>query len=260
MVKIKQIPGIEALTVEKLKRHQIHTLEDLWREMGDDYPAGLAQLGLKTGLEPGKIQQVLARGAHEPEPRLGFNEIALLAAALLLLALLVWRWVAPLVSAPPQVLVAGQNLPAYHVLAEADLASAAKKAPAGSFTQPTQVAGRYLLRPLATGEAITKDLLSEKALDPAALTGQDVLTLPVPAEGLDPSLKPGDPAWLVLSPRDPPEGAPAAAAAGAVEAPAILLKLEKSGEVTLATVAIPKDQHAAIADALGYSLVVLQHR
>lgn len=256
MVKIKHIPGIEAQTVEKLKQQKIHTLEDLWREMGSDYAAGLARLAQKTGLEPGKIQQVLALGAHPPEAKPGFNEIALLAAALLLLALLAWRWVSPLLSAPPQVLVAGQDLPAYHVLAETDLARAAQKAPPGSFTQPTQVAGRYLLRPLRAGEALTKEVLSEKTLDPAALSGQDVLTIPLPAEALDASLKPGDPAWLVLSPREPPAGGMATA----VEAPALLLKIEKSGEITLATVAIPKERHAAIVNALGGSLVVLQQR
>jgi hypothetical protein len=263
MPKINKIAGIDPKTVIAFRRQKIHTLEDLWVEMGPDwyqkgadYEAGLANVAQKTGLDRQKIQEVLARGAHDPTVRPHASEIALLAGLLVLLGLLAWRWIASVVSMPSPVLVAGQNLPAFHVLVESDLASAAKGAQAGSFTQPAQVSGRYLLRPLAMGEVITEDLVSSKRLDPSALAGQYVLTIPIPAGGLDSSLEPGDPAWLILSPRDLPESV----TAGAVEAPALLLKLEKSGDLTLATLAIPIDRHAAIVNALGLSQVILQHR
>lgn len=263
MAKLRDLP-LEPLVRGWLRDEKLRTSDDLWREVGPDFQAGLTEVNRKTRIARDRLVEALgAAAAAERRWRLSWGEALLGLACVALLALAGLR-VAEAFGVQPfplsgltaevdQMVVAPRGgLPAFHVLAENDLRPAPRPLTAAGMTHKADALGRYLLRPVAAAGVVRESDLSSIRLPAAILAGRWIVTLHVDLSALGPQVAPGTTALLALSPKP-------GTARPAVEAEALILDIAKgaSGGPPVVTVAIAPERRAEIAAALGSAEVFL---
>jgi len=161
----------------KALRHlHLKSLDDVWRKIGQDVEHGLDPL-VQAGVDrPHLIHDLMASAAHDADekgvswPHRHFLDLALAAAALGLVALLVW--------AVPRASSAG--------IALRDLRTGERVSTASLHgADPDQIADRRLIRDVARGGYVRPEWLAPvPALGGRELQGRFRVTLHLPAEDL----------------------------------------------------------------------------
>jgi SAF domain len=257
MAKIRDLPLEPPAVRGWLRDAGIKTSDDLWREIGPDFEVGLARVEQSARVAADRLLHALGAAAAEEPRRLSFLE-ALFCLGLAALALLAALRIAegfgfadfPLrsMSESTDQVVVKREVPAFQILTADDLDTNSRPRTEKGLADPKKAVGSYLLRPLQKG-----DVLHPGDLGPGALQGRWIVTLSLPSARMGPLVERGSDVLLLLSPRR--GGAP-----GAVEAPASILDVRRSGETALVTLALPADRRPEIANALATSEVFFPTR
>jgi hypothetical protein len=251
------LPDIDPNAVNKLRDRGIKSVEDLWREVGTDFDAGLTQVGQDTGLEREDLLAILAEGAKPRDGKISSIEVLAGLALLLLLIAFGWRlfliWLPS--SAPAGQVVAARDLPAFHVIQDGDVKWPDDSTEVDGLQSVDDILGHYLLQPLASGKALEKDQLSPARLSVSDMADRVIVSIPLEPEALNANTAQGSPATLLLSPRDLAQTGPPAS----VEVDAIVLKIDELENQVVLTVAIEEASRSELGAMLGMSdIFILQ--
>jgi hypothetical protein len=255
--------GIDAKVMRQLEKKGIQSVADLWRAIGSDFDAGLAQLSSDTGVDRDDLIAVLAEGAKPRQPGIKAGEVLVALALVILLIALAWRlssvWLPSDASFRAQgsmgYVVATKYLPAFHIIEDGDVQLSAKATPSEGFQKIEDVMGHYLLHPLAAEEAIEQDQLSPVRLTASDMAGRVIVSIAIEPGALNPNIAQGSYVTLLLSPRDATE----AGQLTSVEVDAIVLKIDALEDKVVLTVAIEEGRKSELGAMLGTSdLFILQ--
>lgn len=171
---------------------------------------------------------------------------ALLVGAAVLLAVLGVR----AVGVPERHVVATRDLPAFHLVAPADVEARAAHADFGTLRSGHQAAGRILLRAVAAGEPLSSAGLSRVRFpDPRALHERRIVSLAVVPHTLRLAVPAGR-ADLVLSPRGT---VPAGGADHALVRDVIVLDVRETADAASVVVAVRDADAPVLGRLLGRS-------
>ena len=251
------LPDVDPDSVKKLRKKGIRSVEDLWREVGADFDAGLTKVGQDTGVEREDLLAILAEGAKPREGKVSSIEALAGLALLVLLSAFLWRvlliWLP--YSGPAAQVVAVRDLPAFHVIQDGDVKWPNDQTQVDGFQGVDDILGHYLLQPLASGKAVNKDRLSSARLSASDMANRVIVSIPLAPEALNANTAQGSPATLLLSPRD-------VAQTGwldSVEVDAIVLKIDESEDQVVLTVAVEEASQSELGAMLGTSdIFILQ--
>lgn len=264
MTKISQLPDdlpdVDINCIDKLGDKGIKSVEDLWREVGTDFDAGLAKVSGDTGVDRDELIEILAEGARPRESKVSGREVLLALAVLALIVLLLWRFIGiwlPTSSHLAQVsvehVVTVTDLPAFHIIEDGDVKLSDKPTEVEGFQKIEDVSGHYLLQPLASGKVIEKDQLSTARLSASDLADRVILSIPLEPESLHPNVVQGSHVTLLLSSRDLAEaGQPVS-----MEADAIVLQADELEDKVALTVALEEASKGELGTMLGTSEIFI---
>jgi hypothetical protein len=251
------LPDINSDTLKSLRRKDIKSVEDLWREVGTDFDAGLLQVSQKTGAQREDLVAILAEGARPKEGRI--NKLEVFAGLALLALFFAFAWRLFLVwspsAAPAAQVVAARDLPAFHVIQDGDVNWPADPTQIRGFRSVDDVLGHYLLQPLESGQALEKDQVSSARPSASDMAGRTIISIPLKPEVLNPNTAQGSPATLLLSPRDVDQSGRAVS----VEIDVIVLKIDELEDQVVLTLAIEEGSQDELGAMLGTSdIFILQ--
>ncbi len=239
--KLKRVsPQIRAA----LQREGIRTTEDLWRDVGTEFPKGLENVDKRTGTGEDEIAFVLASALLYERPRwLPTGRDLLLAATVIAFGTLAGYRIANLPQ-QPAVVAALRKLPALHLVTEDDVALRESERP--GFASPREVVGRRLLRPVAGSEILAEADLTPEGVRSTDLEGKVLLEVPLSADTSEAVLAAGTKVRLLFSPT-------ILAGQGGFETEAVVLRLNSLSSGVMATVAVPVERLGAISRFLATS-------
>jgi hypothetical protein len=215
--------GIDSLTnarfneaINLLVQNGFDTVEDLWVEIGNDFFPGLAELARKCNLSPDQLIQVLGDGARPRQAaskerpdifRFWLSEHwAEIFAALIAAVLLVILVVGAFIPRPTILVNANAGLPAFHVISESDVVVGRTVRRTDSFSDKSDVVGRYTLKNISPGTVLVGSQLSKSRLSRTEVESRTVLSVPLRSGSLLLPLEPGTHVRLLLSPRKSAQG------------------------------------------------------
>ncbi|HEX8776370.1 MAG TPA: hypothetical protein VF735_22560 [Pyrinomonadaceae bacterium] len=216
-------------TIDTLLQKQFHSVDDLWESIGPKFMAGITRLETQTGITKEQLLEVLAEGAQqEPEAAPGehwtkfkawlrgrrfvmagtwlWSKVPALAYWPELLALLILGVLAALMLSHAAwkrdaVMVRTETgLPAFHVINEDDLEVKQAINIPGSLTSKSSAVGHYLLQQLPKGARLYANQISKVQLSDEDVADRHVLSVPVKAGAISPTLSPLDRVRLLFSP------------------------------------------------------------
>lgn len=244
--------------LKKLAAHGIRTTGDLWFKVGPKSD-GAARLAGEVGLSKDDLIEILVECAREQEPasprwysrlwlwlRFYWREALVLAIALVLVSLLAYN----AVQLQDTVVLGDRELPAHHPIGEGDVKVAKRFWTHNSFRSERDVMGRYLLRPARPGQILLSGQLSA-APAPGATPGKGrLLSVPVRAAAIVPTLGPGSRARLLFSPRQRDPKAAAAPLGDSSLEEVVVLAVDRQGDASSVLVAVKDDADLAKAASL----------
>lgn len=273
-------------TIDTLLQKQFQTVDDLWESIGPKFSVGITRLGTETGITKEQLIEVLAEGAQEPETAPGeywtrfkawrpVRSFALLwmslwskvpapafwpeLVALLILCVLVGLLLAHAVWKIDTVMVKTETgLPAFHVIKEDDLEVKQAINIPGSLTSKSSAVGHYLLQQLPKGARLYDKQISKAKLSDEDSANRHVLSVPVKAGAIIPTLSPLDRVRLLFSPRHTNEANDNAGAVPNVTSidDVIVLSVNRQGDSSSIVVALRADL-AEVAKLLSTSDVLV---
>lgn len=244
--------------LKKLAAHGIKTTGDLWFKVGPKSD-GAARLAREVGLTKDDIIEILVECAREQEAGAGrrhyrfwvwlrfyWPEALVLAIALVLVSLLAYN----AVQLQDTVVLGDKELPAHHLIGEGDVKVAKRFRTYDSFRSGKDVMGRYLLRPAKPGQILLSGQLSA-APPPGATPGaRRLLSVPVKAGAVVPTLGPGSRARLLFSPRQRDPKATDAPPGNISLEEVVVLAVNSQGDASSVLVAVKDDADLAKAASL----------
>jgi hypothetical protein len=262
MTSIEKIPGITAQECQALSQLGIKTITKMWEHIGVDYNNGIDELARKTKIDKVRLVELLksqalveAEGKNTSWMARNWLGLALLSFLLIILALfayhvsqgtLTWLY-QPLTSVPT--VYAAKDLPAFHLLTEADLLEGTRKQIDGTFQDKEDLVGRFMLQDVVSGTAILGSWVSLPITDPSRT--YLALSLPVPDHNLT-LIQPGYPASITLTPRDTENSCPQTSLVDV-----IILAEESDGKSSAVVVALASEDIATLQRCLGSSDVIV---
>lgn len=207
--------------IDKLLQEQFYCVDDLWESIGPKFMAGITRLETQTGITKEQLIEVLAEGLQqEPElapgkhwtkfkawqpirglilvgiwlwskvPRLAYWPellalLILIVLASLLLSHAVWKRDTVIVKTET-------GLPAFHVINEDDLEVKHAVNIPGSLTSKSSAVGHYLLQQLPKGARLYANQISKVQISDEDVANRHVLSVPVKAGAISPTLSPLD--------------------------------------------------------------------
>jgi hypothetical protein len=272
--------------IDTLLQEQFDCVDDLWESIGPKFVDGIARLETQTGVNKELLIQVLAEGACEPELATGehwprfkawlqarwpilagkwlWSKIPALAYWPELLALLILIVLAALllthaVWKRDTVMVKTETgLPAFHVINDNDLEVKRAINIPGSLSSKSDAVGHYLLQQLPKGARLYDNQISKAQLSDEDAAHRHVLSVPVKAGAISPTLSPPDRVRLLFSPRRDNETNTNPSAAPDVISidDVIVLAVNRQGESSSIVVALKADL-AEVARLLSTSDVIV---
>ncbi|HEX7407487.1 MAG TPA: SAF domain-containing protein [Candidatus Binatia bacterium] len=186
----------------------IHTIDELWERVGQDFDNGITTLNRDTHIGVRRLTELLAAqvlaedATRKKRERRCQDAVFLIGPIVLLLLVLRAVGIVPGFSARVEQVVAGsRGLPAFHVITLGDVALKRLALERGSFTKPSEVVGRYALQPITAGSPLVSSQLSATPIDPASVSGLELVSLPIRTDGVSATTVPGAHVTLVFSPR-----------------------------------------------------------
>jgi hypothetical protein len=270
MDKLEKIPGITLSELESLRRQGICTVTALWSRVGADFDKGLDAIAAQAGIDKERLV-VLLKGqvlkeSDSQENWLSRNwlELSLVAILLLVFGLYLYArstgalaWVArPLgwrPAATTQLVYTYKDIPAYHLLKEADLIERPGPATPGAFSARYEVVGRFTLEKIDSGEVLLSRQLSQPVVD--RRLPYIVLSIPV-AEHMVSLVSPGQPVSFFLAPRDPE----ATCEHQDTWFDGIVLKTQVDEDGASLLVAIPEKDLYALRACMGFSDLIVARK
>jgi hypothetical protein len=215
--------------IDTLLQQQFACVDDLWESIGPKFVAGIARLETRTAITKELLIQILAEGASEPELATGAGWTKLKAWSPVRWLIKAERWLWSTIPAPaywPELLAllilivlaalllnhaawkretvivkTETGLPAFHVLNEDDLEVKQEINIPGSLTSKSDAVGHYLLQQLPQGARLYGNQISTVKLSDEDSANRHVLSVPVKAGAISPTLSPPDRVCLLFSPR-----------------------------------------------------------
>lgn len=272
------------------------TGEKLWREVGKDFDNGIQKFAAENNADSDYVMALLiaesfndsrvliSRGWFRSLPSRLYEfgnqklkdfrfwdiflwthkiGIALFIALLLGVSYLVFQsWQRVEQDTAEQMVVNRENgLPVYYKISKEDLVSAKKKKVPGSFTDPTELVGRYTLAQVSRGAVLTEDKLLDHEFT-AEMANRDILAIPVKKDAVSNSLKPITKIELVFSKKQAElkEASAQPEQQSTILEDVLLLAIEKRENTDLLTVALSREKIESIKSLLGNSeIFVLQN-
>jgi len=204
MTRIVKLENVDKRVTAALAAAGIHTVADLWMEIGADYPTGVKNLE-KTATAD-QLAEILVAGARDPVPSPGkwnwftfqlrhcWKELLAVVMTLILVALLAINIAGRLDT---MVVMNGNGLPAFHVIDGSELRRAKMFRVHGSFASAEEAKGRYVITPVNEGDVLLEKQLGSKELK-GQLTGRPTLTLSLPTGAIRSELTVGNHVTLVF--------------------------------------------------------------
>lgn len=150
------------------------------------------------------------------------------------------------------ILVTSDRIPAYHLVAEANVSKVFKRFAFGAFDNMEEAMGRYALEDIPAGALLKDAHLSRIRIDDPAWQERVVLTICVASESF-PLAVPGREMSLLIS---TPNGAENAQAGEIVEDVFVLEKNQRDGK-SLITIAVHQNRAAELREKLGKAVLYL---
>lgn len=216
--------------IDKLLQKRFYCVDDLWESIGPKFMAGITRLETQTGVTKEQLIEVLAEGAQQaPELAPGehwtkfkawspirwfilkgmrlWSKVPTLAywpelLAVLILIVLASLLLSHAVLKRDTVMVKTETgLPAFHVINEDDLEIKQAINIPGSLTSKSSVVGHYLLQQLPKGARLYSSQISNVQISNGDAANRQVLSVPIKAGAISPTLSPLDRVCLHFSPR-----------------------------------------------------------
>jgi hypothetical protein len=189
--------------IDTLRAKQFDCVDDLWESIGTKFANGISSLSTQTSVDKELLIQILAEGAYEPELVPDENRAKLKSYWPELLGAIILTLLAALLLSHAALRVdtvmVKTQLPAFHVIKEEDLEVKQTINIPGSLTSPSSVVGHYLLQQVPKGARLYANQISKVSVEDAA--ERQVLSVPIKAGGISPTLSPPDRVRLLFSPR-----------------------------------------------------------
>jgi hypothetical protein len=262
MTRIGALNGITREEAAQLRRKDITTVDKLWSSIGpENLDQGIARVVEGTSISPDRLKQLLASQTVQ-EAKAGEGswvkrnliEVGLALAVVALLLMVAYRpFIKPNLLPDPLladavVVTAEGGLPALQVIGPEGV-ELEQETNNNNNKALAKVVGRYPLTAITKGETVDTEQLSVKDLPMADVEDRRLVSVPLKAHTLSPSIEPTDRVSLLFSPRAPSENTPSAATRDCL----IVWAVSRGDEADLITVAVTEEDLQDIEPLLGVS-------
>jgi hypothetical protein len=270
-------------------------VEDLWEEIGTDFPTGIAKLVNATGVPKAVLIEILADASKEIEPEqrwwlrltawVARRKVASVVAGwwnkprpwarqwyrtpfarhwpefvglAIILTLLLLLITGALRGRNTVLIVPETGLPAFHVISKDDIKVLPMIYVPGSLSSNEEAIGHYLLQQVPGGSRLYGNQLSKMKLSDEDASGRQVLSLPLKASFVSTKLSPLDRVSLLFSPREiDQKSAVGDKEEGALRVDdVIVLAVNRQGDAASVVVAMRADMQK-VAASLGNSDIII---
>lgn len=263
MTYIQNLPEFKKEEIEKFQAIGIKRLDDIWNRIGTHFDNGISDLAKQVCIDPQRLIELLIsqfrNGKDISEDfwvkRHWFGIATFMGTIVLII--LAWGTLSAFISPDKimkNVVINGDaELPPYHVIDASDIRL--KEAPyePGYFLAEKDVIGRYALKSILQGEPLREDQLSKVHILHSDLKAHFLLSVPLQAGTVSPSIQQGSHASLLLSPSD----SDMKTSAPLLVKDVMVLSLKKKADTTVAVVAIPAEESEDVMPRMNTSTVFL---